>query len=62
LWITESCYFFRQDGEEISPILTNVIPSIEIPLKPAGDSAGSQQVIPEEDSTLLHTENCREFK
>jgi hypothetical protein len=35
---------------------------IEIPLKPAGDSAGSQQVIPEEDSTLLHTENCREFK
>jgi hypothetical protein len=43
--------------------LKNIVLSLfEIPLKPAGDSAGSQQVIPEEDSTLLHTENCREFK
>ena len=30
---------------------------IEIPMKPAGDSGGSQQVIPVEESTLLHTEN-----
>jgi len=26
-------------------------------MKPAGDSGGSQQVIPVEESTLLHTEN-----
>jgi hypothetical protein len=30
---------------------------LEIPMKPAGDSGGSQQVIPVEESTLLHTEN-----
>jgi len=30
---------------------------VEIPMKPAGDSGGSQQVIPVEESTLLHTEN-----
>jgi hypothetical protein len=46
----------RDEGWE-SVVCPNPECQVEIPMKPAGDSGGSQQVIPVEESTLLHTEN-----